>query len=373
MQKKLYYVVNARMPSNKAYGIQIAKMCEAFVEAGVDLELVIPRTRQSHISMREFYQLRVDVPTRVLACPDWYDKGNVAYAISSLLFTASACLHIYRYRRSAGIYTIDMDQFYFTLLALLGIPVAIEMHSIKPSNIFTRYFFRNAHTIITTNSLIKENIAAVFAISEERFIVEPNGVDETACDALSKCEARKKLGLPESGKIVLYVGRFYDWKGMDIVQKAAEDLQRQGIQMYMVGGTREDFEHATRDASAPLHFGGSVAHKDIALWCAAADVLLVLGTRANEFSYRYTAPMKLFEYLAAARPTICADTPALRSLVSESEVAFYTPDDSADLAWKIVGVLSDPEKSGQRVMNGLHKARRHTWHMRATRIRAFIA
>src|SRR3989344_4789036 len=54
---KIYYIANARMPSEKAYGIQLAKMCEAFIEQGIEVELCIPRTLRSHISLKEFYSL----------------------------------------------------------------------------------------------------------------------------------------------------------------------------------------------------------------------------------------------------------------------------------------------------------------------------
>lgn len=265
-----------------------------------------------------------------------------------------------------------MDQFYFAPLALLGIPVAIEMHSVKPVNLSTKFFFRRARHIITTNALIKENLVGAFNIKEERIMVEPNGVDQTAFHTPPKDEARKRLGLPETEKIVLYVGRFYDWKGMDVLQKAAADLQKQGILTYLVGGLKEEFEKATKGSSDHLHFGGSVAHKDVALWCAASDALLILGTHASEFSYRYTAPMKLFEYLAAGRPVIAADTPAMRSLISEHEVAFYVPDDVDDLRRKILESISDVERSKRMSVAGLEKARGHTWAKRAGRILAFM-
>jgi len=369
---KLYYVVNARMPNTKAYGIQIAKMCEAFVEQGVDVELLIPRTRQAHIPLREFYDLRVDVPTRILPGLDWYDRGSILFAVGSLVFMVSVCLYLFTRRSSAAIYTIDMDPYSYSPLALLGLPLAVEMHSPKHANVLTRLFFRKADAIITTNPLIKDKLASVFNLPSERFIVEPNGVDPHAFEAPSKEEARVRLGLPTEAKIVLYVGRFYDWKGMRVLQKASVELGWEDIATYLVGGTQKEFETATKGPSGPLHFGGFVAHKDIGLWCAAADALLILGTRANEFSYRYTAPMKLFEYLASGRPVVAADTPALRSLVSEREVTFYVPDDPVDLARQVSSVFSAPERAERASVEGLQSAREHTWSKRVERIRAFF-
>ncbi len=39
---KLLYITNFRIPTEKAHGIQIMKMCEAFATCGTDVELVAP-------------------------------------------------------------------------------------------------------------------------------------------------------------------------------------------------------------------------------------------------------------------------------------------------------------------------------------------
>jgi len=41
--RKLIYIANARMPTEKAHGIQIMKMCEAFIDVESGVELVIPK------------------------------------------------------------------------------------------------------------------------------------------------------------------------------------------------------------------------------------------------------------------------------------------------------------------------------------------
>ena len=39
---KILYIANARMPTEKAHGIQIMKTCEAFAELGHEVELILP-------------------------------------------------------------------------------------------------------------------------------------------------------------------------------------------------------------------------------------------------------------------------------------------------------------------------------------------
>jgi glycosyltransferase involved in cell wall biosynthesis len=284
----------------------------------------------------------------------------------------SACWYLLRNKKGAMVYTIDMDPYSFSPIALLGMPFAVEMHSPKPANVLTRLFFKKATRIIAVNALIKEELMRAFALNPTAFLVEPNGVDPRAFETVSQQEARKTLGLPEGEKIALYAGRFYDWKGMDILLKASADLQAKKISLCLVGGTREEFEATTGTSPADMRFAGSVAHKDMGLWYAAADALIVLGTKANVFSYRYTAPMKMYEYMAAGRPVVAAHTPALRELATEQEVAFYTPDDPAILAQEISKVLAAREGSKEKVTKSLQRARTHTWEARAKRIAAFV-
>ena len=40
---ELIYVANNRLPTEKAHGLQIAQMCEAFAQAGYRVTLVAPR------------------------------------------------------------------------------------------------------------------------------------------------------------------------------------------------------------------------------------------------------------------------------------------------------------------------------------------
>ena len=42
-KKKILYIVNVRIPTEKAHGIQIIKMCESFSDNGMDLELLLPK------------------------------------------------------------------------------------------------------------------------------------------------------------------------------------------------------------------------------------------------------------------------------------------------------------------------------------------
>jgi glycosyltransferase involved in cell wall biosynthesis len=234
----------------------------------------------------------------------------------------------------------------------------------------TNSFFSRAYTIATQGE-IAAALQKTFAIPQEKLLIEPNGVDlEAFGRATSKQEARQALGLPQDAKIVLYAGRFYGWKSLSILAQAARLLP--SIRWQTVGGNEEEYISATGVSDIPpnLHFAGLRSVDTVPVWIAAADVALVLGTKENENSYRFTAPMKVFEYMAVRRPVIASATPALKSFVPQDDVMWYEPDDASSLENAVSRVLE--EYSHERLERAFIDSQKHTWDARAERIYVWI-
>lgn len=364
---KIYYIANARMPTDKAHGIQIAKMCEAFVEAGVDLTLVV--SSRGSGNMKEAYGLTREVSLLRLPVLDLQFLGPVGYRFTASLFAIEPLLFLWMKvlrGEQFRIYTIDMDSFSFALLALVPRPLYAEMHSIKKMGFLKRYFFKRAH-VIATNTLIGGELAHTFNIPPARLCIEPNGVDESVLqNTVSREDARRQLNVSNE-PFALYVGRIYAWKGLEILADAAEHSP---VPILVVGGTQEEYEEVTKKSGKELRFVGVQPHSEIPLWLAAADIVLVLGTAQNEDSYRYTAPMKIFEYLAAGRPTVASKTLAVASIMPEETAFWYEPDNAHALALAIQEAYAG--SSPGKVVAGRACATEHTWRRRTERILAFI-
>lgn len=370
---KVYYVANFYMPFEKAYGIQLAKMCEAFVEEGVDLTLVLPR-RGPCTSLREFYKLRVDIPTVWLPALDFSEYDRAGYAMMSLSFSISYLLFFLR-KRLLGeqfvLYTIDADRYSSSALALVPAPIFSEMHGGKPRTISSRLLFSRLRGVIAINSIIIRELKETFPRSGAAYIAEPNGVDLAAFAPQDKMRARSALGLPADVPIVLYAGRFYEWKGLEIIPAAARCSPE--LRWQIVGGTQDQFRTVVNgELPSNVHCAGGKSHRDMPVWIAAADAVLVLGTKRDEQSYRWTSPMKLFEYLAAGRPIIASATPAVREIVSEKEAFLYEPDAAEDLARCAREVVKGGPESDTRIASALSLAQSHSWNERARRAKRFM-
>ncbi len=366
---RFHYIANARMPSEKAHGIQIAKMCEVFLEQGIDLVLVVPSRGDTKQSIKDFYGLKREIRTTVLPTLDWYHTGRVGYVFSTISFVVSYILYVLtEVKRGDIVYTVDLDHKAYAALPYLGVKYFCEMHGGKPDTFIHRALFKKAAGIIPTNNITKEQIKKVFGVPEEKFMVEPNGVDFSRFSPIPKEIAREKLHLDQASKLALYIGRFFDWKGLGILPQAVTLLPKD-ISIGLVGGSEKEFEKVTQADTHNLVFYGSQPYADMPLWEAAADILLVLGTKEDEQSWNYTSPMKVFEYMAMKRPIVASRTPALKNILAEGECYFYEPDNALDLARAIEEALVSDYS---RAELAYQKVTQYSWDLRGKRIIDFI-
>lgn len=376
---KIYYVVNARLPTEKAHGIQIAKMCEALIEAGADVGLIAPRRAVDARSLKDFYGLRVDAPMTRLWVPDWY--GNrIGFVASSFLFSLRYFGHLfwkYHVRRECFIiYTTDIDQFSFFLIPLLGIPYFVEMHDAKKKTLLFALLLRRSRGIITVNRIIKRELIEIFALKNDALVVLPNGVDLSLFQSReSAMSARALLDIPEGRPIAMYAGRVYGWKGLEILPAVAAKLS--DVLFYLVGGTADEMRAtgAMGDQPENLICVGPQPFREIPRWLRSADVLIATGTDKNPYSFLHTSPMKLFEYAAAGRPIVAARTPAIADIftaVGGHGIFFYTPDSVDDLARALRAALADAPVAGRQTETMRDLAALYQWKDRAEKALQFI-
>lgn len=375
--KKIYYIANARMPTEKAHGIQLAKMCEAFVEQGIDLKLVVPKRKTMERSLKDFYGLRVDIAVKKMPVLDWYACGRIGFFLGSLSFACGYFFYLWG-KRLAGeqfiIYMVDIDQFSFFLIPFIGMPYVCEIHDAKEKRMMLTVLFRSARGIITINRIIKKELSEVFGIMPEKIIVYPNGIDMSMFVRLSsRQKARKKLGIDANRPMILYVGRFYEWKGLDTALRAVS-LLKGNCMCYFVGGTSRELMHASGVKILPesVQCMGNRSFMEIPMWLTAADILLVLGTKRNEYSYLHTSPMKCFEYMASRRPIIASATPANCEIVGDQEALFYEPDNPNDLAKKINYAFTHEDEMNARANCAFAKVQNFSWEKRSACISKFI-
>ena len=95
---KLSFIANIRMPTEKAHGVAVARMCEAFGGAEREVELVVPM-RKGIIDKNpfEYYGVRENFKIIYLPCIDFLSSRWMPKKIAFLIESRSFSLSVKRY------------------------------------------------------------------------------------------------------------------------------------------------------------------------------------------------------------------------------------------------------------------------------------
>ena len=194
---KLIYITNVRMPTEKAHGIQMIKMCEAFANGGLDVLFVVPKRKNrikentfSYYGVKKIFEIKYVWTLDLINILPW-----VGYWLETLIFIKLVAFkYLFSSRRDKVIYTRDfLIAFIFNML---GFKVVYEAHRIiLKKKIFFRLLKGVKHIVTNSKGTAEEFIKTGF----KKVSPLPNGVDLKEFDIKkSKKELREKLGLPQN-------------------------------------------------------------------------------------------------------------------------------------------------------------------------------
>jgi glycosyltransferase involved in cell wall biosynthesis len=372
---KIIYIANARIPTEKAHGVQIMKMCEAYAANGAEVTLVAPKKGKNAITEDAFsyYGIKPTFAIRTLPSIDFIDRFPLSFLVQSITFAISAFFYAMSQPKDRII--LSREAFPTLWLAWAGRRTVYEMHDFPQAHLGTyRSLYRATSRIVTTSAWARDNSISKFGIDRRKIMHYPNGVDLSEFDiSASKEEARAKLGLDGIKRMALYCGHLYDWKGAHILAEAAALLPKD-VSAVFVGGTDEDISaFRTRYSSDNVRILGRKPHSSIPLYLKAADALVIPNIPSIPHSIYSTSPIKLFEYMASRRPIVASDLPSLREMLSERDAILVPPGDQKALADAIIKAVDDGRASTVLAEQAYHDVQRWTWSKRAAAILEFIS
>ncbi|MBI2042616.1 MAG: glycosyltransferase family 4 protein [Candidatus Nealsonbacteria bacterium] len=370
MTMKITYIINARIPTEKAHGIHVMKMCEALAKK-CQVELVVSR-RFNKIKQNPFdyYGVPRVFTIKKIPCIDLIplDKylGNLALWIESFSFTFVVFFYLL-FNKADIIYTRDK---FLLFISPFWRNFVFEIHTFpKRYFIYARFFKRLKNLIVITEKL--KNLFAGQGMSPQKILVAPDGVDIEMFKLpnIGMFEAREKLKLPQDKKIALYTGHLYEWKGVSTLAEAARYLP-DNIEIYFVGGTDEDIEKFKNKYLyiRNVRVVGHRPYAEIPFWLRAADVLVIPNSGKEEISKHWTSPLKMFEYMASKTPIVASDLPSIREILNESNAVLFIPDNSESLAAGIIKILQNPRNSDIISSSALEDVKSYSWDKRAEKI-----
>jgi glycosyltransferase involved in cell wall biosynthesis len=352
----------AQIPSDTANSIQVMKVCQAFVQLGHVVTLLVPGSRPPDFSQQQLqshYGLQVPFPIEWLA-------------------TRNRRLFPWKAARRARRMQADLLYAWPPQSAVLGLlsgkPCMLELHDI-PTGRFGPLWLRLFLILPGRKRCLPITAALQRALHlpKENTIVAPDGVDiERYRDLPEEGSARRQLGLPEA-PTVLCTGHLYAGRGADLFLRLAEKFPQ--ARFVWVGGRPADVE-AWKGRSANLanvSFIGFVPNERIPLYQSAADVLLMpyglaVTTSSGGNTAEICSPMKMFEYMAAGRAILTSDLPVLREVLDETMAVFSPPEQVEEWESALDGLLCDPQRRQALGKRARRTVEQYSWIMRAQRL-----
>lgn len=374
--KKILYIINARIPTEKAHGRQITKMCEAFAHHGMDVTLFVPNRRNLITSDPFIYYGIPHGAFTIKRVPsvDLVRFGTVGFWIQSLSFFLFAVPYAIRARADI-VYSRDIVLCF--LLSLIRVKrVVFEDH--EPIKNRRLYAFLLRH--IPRKIIVAANLQTLYEsldISLNNVCIAPNGVDLEEFNSVLPDPLlwNIKYGIEHGKKIVLYTGHFYRWKGMYTLLDSSHFIGEDTV-IVCVGGTVSDYAEAQHYIKEQklynVHLVPFLSHKEVLKHLKSADVLVLPNTSKEERSLRYTTPLKLFEYMASSVPIVASRIPSFELYLEDGVSArLCNPDDPKDLALVIQEVLADTARAQAFASVAREKVSGNTWEKRAETILSF--
>jgi starch synthase len=177
-----------------------------------------------------------------------------------------------------------------------------------------------------------------------------------------KAEIRRALGIPEAAVVVLFSGSFRPWHGVHVLEAAARRLaSRSDLFFLFVGGPHA----AEGDGYRGRHLG-TAAYERMPDIVAAADIGVAPYDTARLGQLRlgfFWSPLKIFEYMSAALPTVTIARFPLTEIVREgSEGRHAREADPSDLA-RVIAELADDAAARERLGANarLRVVERYSW------------
>lgn len=270
--------------------------------------------------------------------------------------------------------------------ARLGVPSLLEVNSplldhagsvkaaldalllLRPLRRYRERLVREARALVSP----LPEIVPEFARAKTETVTWGANVSRFAPERRSEA-AREALGIPSGAVAVLFSGSFRPWHGVHVFEEAARRLhERRDLFFLLVGGERASEGDGFRGRRM-----GALPYDRMPEVVAACDVGVAPYDTAELAQLSlgfYWSPLKIFEYMACALPSVTIPRFPLTEIVRDGQEGLHFRErDAADLADKIARLADDAALRSR--LGGAARERvvaRYSWRRHCEQLEALL-
>lgn len=377
---KIVYITNARLPTEKAHGVQIIKMIEALSSLNNEVVLISPNRIQNEISHKtsvfDFYNVEKIFEHNLINFIDPYKYRslmpkffyrffsflvNLLWGIKSAKIGSKLNGDFYIFR--------DNTPFSYLFCAIFSKKCVIEFHDIPP--FLSRLIFKlglmiSGKTVCfaVTNKLSEDLFHKFGKVKNLKKI-------DTLHDGVDLIKFKNNKIIENSTPLLTYCGSLSKSKGIDLIINSAKYIKN--VEFLIIGGLKVDVDHYKKIANdngvKNINFIGQVNYSDVPNLLNKSDILLLPSSAKNIKSRNYTSAMKLFEYMSIGKPIIASNIPSNTEILENNlNCLLFEPDNPKSMVEKINTLINDKELNKKITKNSSKLAIKYSWTERSKKM-----
>lgn len=203
-----------------------------------------------------------------------------------------------------------------------------------------RFIDRRADAIITSSDQGRQELVNAWGIPANTVSNLIDGVDTEVFRPHTQSEVRRELGIAAEVKLVVYLGLFNRYQGVDLLLDAISIVKSKcsDVRFLLMGFPDEEYRKKAQMMGIDdvITFTGRVQYERAAFFLSAGDLAVspkLAQTEANG---------KLFNYMACGLPTVAFDSHINREILGDTGI-YVDYGNAAALADALIVSVSDSE------------------------------
>lgn len=223
-----------------------------------------------------------------------------------------------------------------------------------------------ADGIVTSSGEGRSELIREFGMSPGKVTTLIDGVDTDYFRPCDKPSARSRLGVPLDSKVVVFLGLFNQYQGVDLLLEAIPLVKKRipDVHFLLMGYPDAEYRRMASGLgiSDLITFTGRVPYDSASFYLGAGDVAVspkLARTEANG---------KLFNYMACGLPTVAFDSVINREILGDC-AAYADYGSAGSLADSVITLLEDEARASLLGMRSRQRSEEvHCWSTRIAQL-----